>query len=97
MKIIKSLVNIVLVGIGFTSLIPHLIPAYWLSDIFSHFKLQYVIILLLLFLTAALAVKKMKFQLILILTLLGWNSWFIVPLYLPGTEVEDPLEENTMK
>jgi hypothetical protein len=49
MKIFKFLFQIILFGFSFASIIPHLFPNYWFTDIFSHFKLQYIILLLIFF------------------------------------------------
>lgn len=83
MKILKLVFQFVLLGIALVSILPHLLPNFWFTDIFSHFKLQYVIILMFLLLPAALfPAKKRIFQIVLILILIMWNSWFIVPLYM---------------
>ncbi len=82
MKILKLVFQFVLLGIVLVSILPHLLPNFWFTDIFSHFKLQYVTILMFFLLPAALyPAKKRIFQIVLILILIIWNSWFIVPLY----------------
>lgn len=86
MKILKIIFQIVLFGILIASALPHLFPNFWLADIFSHFKLQYVIILIFFLLPIALyPVRKKAFSIVLILLLIFWNSWFIVPLYAQNT------------
>ncbi len=83
MKTINFLLKIILFAIGFASVIPHLIPNFWLTDIFAHFKLQYLILLLFLLLPVSLFLIKRKIiPVLFILLLLVWNSWFIIPLYL---------------
>ncbi len=70
------------------AIIPHLFPNYWLADIFSHFKLQYVILLLIVLLPASLfLIKKRIFAIVLVFLLLVWNSSFIVPLYLQDSNL----------
>lgn len=87
MKIFKFLFSIILSGIFFASFIPHLFPNYWLTDIFSHFKLQYIILLLIFLLPVSLfLIKKRIFPVALILILLMWNSLFIIPLYLEDSD-----------
>lgn len=82
MKLLKILFPIVLVGITLASAVPHVFPDFWLTDIFSHFKLQYVIVLMFFLLPIALYPPRKKiFPIALILILVGYNSWFIVPLY----------------
>lgn len=83
--LLKSLFWTILIGIFLASFLPHIFPNYWLTDIFSHFKLQYIILLLMLLLGVFFN-KKRIFSVLLIVILIGWNSWFILPLYLenPG-------------
>lgn len=94
MKFLKFLFKFILPGIAFVSFIPHLFPNFWLTDIFSHFKLQYVILLILLLLICFFQIKKRIIPVALILVLLVWNSWFIVPLYLPNLDVTETSEEK---
>lgn len=90
MRIIKKLFWILLLGISIVSIIPHLFPHYWLADIFSHFKFQYVVFLLILLPAAVFLFKKKIFPVIIALLLLAWNSWFVIPLYLDKS-LEIPL------
>lgn len=95
MKFLKLLFQIVLFGITFGSIFPHLFPDFWLTDIFAHFKLQYVIILMFFLLPIALYPAKKKIipiGLIIILTV--WNSWFIVPLYVQDKVVMENSGES---
>lgn len=48
---LKSLFWMSIIGLGLASFLPHLFPNYGLTDIFSHSKLQYIILLLLLLLS----------------------------------------------
>ncbi len=86
MKIFNFIFKIILVGLAFAAIIPHLIPNYWLTDIFSHFKLQYVVLLIIL-LPSLFLIKNKLFPIILIFFLLVWNSSFIVPLYLQDSNL----------
>ncbi|MFO8147764.1 MAG: endonuclease/exonuclease/phosphatase family protein [Bacteroidota bacterium] len=90
MKLLKFLFQIILGGLAFAAIIPHLFPNYWLADIFSHFKLQYVILLLIILLPASLfLIKKRIFPIVLVFLLLVWNSSFIVPLYLQDSNLTE--------
>lgn len=83
MKFFLRFFQLVIIGIAFASIVPHLIPNYWLTDIFSNFKLQYIILLLLVLLPASFFIlKKRLYAVGLIILLVLWNSWFIIPLYL---------------
>lgn len=79
---------VLLFGTGFISVIPHLLPQFWFADIFSHFKLQYSIFLLLLIPASFFLFRNKLFPLILVLLLLLWNSWFIIPLYMGESNEE---------
>lgn len=87
MKSLKLFFIVTLYAIAFASVIPHLFPHYWLTDLFSHFKLQYIFLLLILLLPGFFFLMRRRiFPVALILILLLWNSWFIVPLYLPSSD-----------
>lgn len=92
MKLLRILFSLTLAGVAIVSVLPHILPDFWLTDIFSHFKLQYVIILMFFLLPVTLyPAKKKIFPMVLILILVIWNSWFIVPLYVQDKEVmENP-------
>lgn len=81
MQIRKLSFIILFTGIAFVSVIPHLIPDFWLTDIFSHFKLQYIILLFFLLPVSFFFFKRNAIPPLLVLILLVWNSWFILPLY----------------
>ena len=94
MKLAKFLFRILLPGVAFVSLIPHLFPNIWLADIFSHFRLQYVILLLVLLFPAVLLVRRRIFPVVFTLILLAWNSWFIVPLYFQDSDISQASGES---
>ncbi|WP_324719376.1 endonuclease/exonuclease/phosphatase family protein [Salinimicrobium sp. HB62] len=85
----KIIFWILLIGTGIFSIMPHLLPGYWLGDIFSHFKLQYLLFLLLLLPAGLVLFRKKLVPLIPVLLLLLWNARFILPLYLEG-----PIQEE---
>lgn len=60
MKILKVLFPSILLFVAFALFIPHLFFNYWFTDIFSHFNLQYSILLLVLLLPASLFLIKKK-------------------------------------
>ncbi|MFT5435525.1 MAG: endonuclease/exonuclease/phosphatase (EEP) superfamily protein YafD [Ulvibacter sp.] len=83
MKILflKKLTWILIVGVLFTSILPNIVSNYWLIDIFSNFKLQYLIIsIFLLFISLFFLNKKILAVILLIISML-WNSYFIAPYY----------------
>ncbi len=81
-KSFTPILSFVLAAIILASVLPHIFFRTWYVDIFSHFKLQYVVTLLvLLALNCWLIKKKIFIWLIFGVTL--WNLAFIVPLYFP--------------
>jgi endonuclease/exonuclease/phosphatase (EEP) superfamily protein YafD len=82
MKILflKKLTWILIVGVLFTSILPNIVSNYWLIDIFSNFKLQYLISIFLLFISLFFLNKKILAVILLIISML-WNSYFIAPYY----------------
>lgn len=89
---LKCLFWISLIGIFLASFLPQLFPANWLADLFSHFKLQYIFLLLILF-AVSFYIQKWHFSILIILFLLAWNSWFVLPLYFaPPTPFADSTE-----
>src|SRR5690606_17837850 len=95
MKIIKIWFLIFLFVIALASTLPHLFPNFWLIDIFSHFKLQYVLLLMFLLLPFAIYQgKKYLFPILFILLLITWNSWFIAPLYIEDRTIVENTGES---
>ncbi|GGW93543.1 endonuclease/exonuclease/phosphatase family protein [Salegentibacter mishustinae] len=83
MKILflKKLTWILIVGVLFASILPNIISNYWFIDIFSNFKLQYLIISIFLFLISLLFFNKKVLALILLISTILWNGYFIAPYY----------------
>ena len=61
MKTGKIIFHFILLILVAASIIPHLFSGYWLADIFSHLKVQYVVILMFLLLPIALYQVKQKY------------------------------------
>ncbi len=88
MKFLKILFQIVLFLTALISIVPHLFPDFWFTDIFAHFKLQYLIVLMFFLLPVVLyPAKKKFFPIVFILFLIIWNTWFIFPLYIQNKEL----------
>jgi endonuclease/exonuclease/phosphatase (EEP) superfamily protein YafD len=87
MKILflKKLTWILIVGVLFTSILPNIVSNYWFIEIFSNFKLQYLIIsIFLLFISLFFLNKKVLAFILLIISVL-WNGYFIAPYYFSDT------------
>lgn len=68
-------------GILSFSVLPHLLAGYWILDNIAHFKVQFVIIALLLFIGVSLLLRKKTAAIIVLLLSILWNGYFILPLY----------------
>jgi len=79
---LKKLIWISIFGILLFSILPNIISSYWLLDIFSNFKLQYLVISIGLFLFVLISFKKKLSAIILIMIAIIWNLYFIVPYFL---------------
>ena len=77
----KRLTWIVVVGVCLASFLPHIFTEYWLLDLFTHFKVQYAVLSLLLLVTMFLTRYHKKGIIGLLLISLIWNCFFIIPYY----------------
>lgn len=71
---------LILLSLAFFTVFPSLFPDIWFVDLFAHFRVQYLIILLLLLLLLF-KFKNRLFPFLLIISLLAWNIFYIIPLY----------------
>lgn len=94
MRYIKFIFWIITAGLAFASFIAQLFPVYWFLDIFSHFKLQYVILSLFLLIFAFMLFKNYLFPVMSAIILLGWNTSFILPLYLQDADMKETSGET---
>lgn len=78
---LNKLIWISIITILLVSILPNIISSYWLLDIFSNFKLQYLFISIGLFLLVLISFKKKLSAIILLLIAIIWNSYFIVPYF----------------
>lgn len=78
---LKKLIWISIFGILLVSILPNIISSYWLLDIFSNFKLQYLVISIGLILLVLISFKKKLSAIILIIIAIIWNSYFIIPYF----------------
>lgn len=78
---LNKLIWISTITILLVSILPNIISSYWLLDIFSNFKLQYLFISIGLFLVVLISFKKKLSAIILLLIAIIWNSYFIVPYF----------------
>lgn len=67
---------------------PNIFPEYWLIDIFSNFKLQYLFISVLLLIISGLLLKKKVSALVLLVISILWNGYYIAPYYFSSNGVK---------
>ena len=77
-----------IVTIFILSVLPNIFSAYWMIDIFAHFKVQYSFVALLLLILVILFFRKKIIALILLIVSLAWNIAFIYPYYLNSNHNE---------
>lgn len=91
----KKLLLALIILLLLISVLPHLITNFWVADLFVHFKVQYLALLIPAGLLAA-YIRMKKWVLIMIGLLICWNLYFIFPLINFLTDVNDP-GENDLK
>jgi len=84
---LRKVTWIFIIGILLVSILPNIFSDYWLIDIFSNFKLQYLFISILLLIISGLLLKKKITALILIVLSILWNAYYIAPYYLYSNDI----------
>lgn len=79
--LLRKLTWVLILGVLFVSILPNIVSNYWLIDIFSNFKMQYLIIAIFLFLISLLLFSKKVLALVLLSASILWNAYFIAPYY----------------
>lgn len=85
---LKSLIWICIVGTFLLSILPNIISEYWLIDVFSNFKLQYLFVGFLLLIIVITCLKNKALALVLLTVSLVWNGYFIVPYYIASADTQ---------
>jgi len=93
-KFVKKICWVLLISVLLASLLPHIITNYWLIDIFSNFKMQLLIISILLVIPTLILLRKQVLAVIILGINLLSNLYFIIPYY---TETSIPSTENHLK
>ncbi len=76
----KKTLWVLLIGSALVTFLPSIFPDFWLTDLMSHFRVQYAIVLSLLILLFFVFHRK-KLPIIISVVLLFWNLKDIYPLY----------------
>ncbi len=79
---IKKLNWLLIFGVLLVSFLPNIISNYWLIDIFSNFKFQYLVISVLLVFPTIIFLKKKLVALLMLCACFLWNLYYIVPYYI---------------
>lgn len=73
---------LLIIGLVFVSFLPNIFSNYWLIDIFSNFKLQYLVAAAILVFPSIFFLKKKLSALFLLMGCMAWNLYYIVPYYI---------------
>lgn len=92
---IRTILWLLTVGLMLVSVVPHIWTGYWFVDLFSHYKLHYLIAAMLL-LAFSFWKARVRLLMIILTGILAFNAIFIVPFYLPAGPTVDP-EATTFK
>lgn len=89
---LKKLIWLLIIGLLLVSFLPNIISNYWLIDIFSNFKFQYLVVSVILVLPTILFVKKKLAALIMLGACIVWNLYYIVPYYIKSENLSSTKE-----
>lgn len=87
-SILRQVTWIAIIGILAVSILPNTFSNYWLIDIFSNFKLQYLFLSFLVLIAVFFLPKKKPLALILIFVSIFWNGYYIAPYYLTSNDLK---------
>ena len=79
---LKKLIWLLVIGALLVSFLPNILSNYWLIDIFSNFKFQYLVLSVLLLFPSYFFLKKKVPAVLLLLVCILWNLYFIIPYYI---------------
>lgn len=83
-KFVRNLLFFLSFCLAIFTIIPTLSPNIWLIDLMSHFRVQYLAVLvLILIFVILLGFKKNIIHIVILSFLFIWNATYIVPLYFP--------------
>ena len=80
-KFVRNSLFIILSSLAIFTLLPTLFPNIWWIDLMSHFRVQYSIVLFLLFIIF-IGFQRKKMPLIIVVLLFIWNAKQVFPLYI---------------
>ena len=83
---LNKLIWVLILGTFLISVIPNIFSDYWLIDIFSNFKLQYLFIALVLSIIVSIVFKNKAYALVILFATLLWNGYFIAPYYIASLD-----------
>lgn len=89
-KFVRNLLFVLLVSIAVFTFLPTLFPTIWWIYLMSHFRVLYLVVLILIFAGFVIFQRK-GMPLIIIVFLFIWNAKYIAPLYISPDEIlKDP-------
>ncbi|MBW2961169.1 endonuclease/exonuclease/phosphatase family protein [Mesonia aestuariivivens] len=95
-KCLHKLIWLCCIALFLLSIIPNLLANYWLADIFSNFKFQYLIASICLLMVVYFLFKKKWLASFVLLLSICWNSYYILPYYLKHKD-ENIVSEHNLK
>ncbi len=87
-SIIKKLCWLLIIGVSSVSILPNIFFNYWFVDIFSNFRIQYLVISISLLLVSLFIFKKKMPAVLILLVIVFWNSYYIVPYYIKSDSLQ---------
>lgn len=90
---VNKLLWVLILGVVCFSIFPNLFSGYWLLDVFSNFKLQYVIISIILLISSYFILERKRMALVILSISLLWNAYYILPYYVSNIANIDTKKE----
>ncbi|BAO56045.1 endonuclease/exonuclease/phosphatase family protein [Nonlabens marinus] len=89
-SIVQKSLWIATIAIVVASILPNIAADYWLIDIFSNFKFQYLTLSIVLLISCFFLIKRRIVLLVLLSSAVLWNGYFIAPYYFQSNTTELP-------
>ena len=94
-KFVRNLLFFLSLCVAIFTILPTLFPNFWLIDLMSHFRVQYLVVLVLILLFVVLVgFQRNKTPLIILVLLFIWNAIYVVPLYISPVIVSENTEQE---
>lgn len=95
-KPLKKIIWFAVAAVLAASVFPNVFSRYWLVDLFAHFKVQYLVVSIILVPIVFLFLKARRVALLFLTVSILWNAYFILPYYFSFSK-KVPLIKKTLK